>query len=151
MTGEPEYDDPDEALRAELTELKTWRDGYVEQQQMQHQAAIAEQYSESKMTEFGIPAEGDDAELQRNWIVTRAMALPAVQDQHGNIVPDIDSAYAEFRRIVPEAPQARPEVPFTPQGGQENTGVPAWSDNPIERRAQREQVMLQRLEQMRGQ
>lgn len=147
--GEPEYDDPTEALQAKLDALEQWKTSFEENQAMQRQAQIAEHYSENKMTEFGIPAEGDDAELQRNWIVTRAMALPAVQDQHGNIVPDIDSAYAEFRRIVPAAPQARPEVPFTPQGGQENTGVPAWSDNPIERRAQREALMLQRLEQMR--
>lgn len=156
---EPEYDDPYEKTAAELAELRAWKESFVEQQAIQEQAAIAKQYSENKMTEFGIPDSTDRnlpederelAGMQRDWIVTRAMALPAIQDQQGNLVPDIDTAYKEFRRMVPEAPQARPEAPFTPQGGQENTGVPAWSDNPIERRAQREALMLQALERSRA-
>jgi len=156
---EDEYLDPSEAAIKKLEELEKWRDGYVEEQQMQRQAVIAEKFSESKMTELGLPDDNDralsederaQAQLQRNWIVTRAMSLPATQDQFGNVVPDIDAAFAEFRRMVPAAPQQRPEVPFTPTGGQENTGVPKWSDDPIKRREQREQMMLQRLEQMRG-
>ena len=126
---------------------------------MKEQAAIAEHYSENKMTEFGIPdandralpeAERQVAEVQRNWIATRAMALPPIQDQFGNIVPNIDAAYAEFRQMVPEAPKARPEAPFTPQGGQENTGVPALSEDPMIRRQQREQIMMQEYERQRA-
>lgn len=157
-TGEEYYADPDEELRRELQELKQWKEEYVMTQEQREQAAIAEHYSENKMTEFGIPDDNDrslsqedreTAELTRNWIATRAMALPGVHDQFGNIVPDIETAYAEYRRMVPAAPPeptTRPEVPFTPQGGQENTGVPAFSDNPIQRRAQREALMLEALE-----
>lgn len=159
--GEPEdeYLDPDEATQRELQELKQWRDSFVTQQEQQQQAAIAEHYSENKMTELGLAddkdrnlpqTEREQAELQRNWIVTRAMALPPIQDQFGNVVPNVEAAYQEFRRIVPEAPQPRAETPFVPQGGQENTGVPAMSKDPIERRMQREQIMLQLLEQQRG-
>jgi hypothetical protein len=161
MEGEPEdeYIDPDEAVQRELQELKQWRNEFVEQQQLQQQAAIAEHYSENKMTELGIPDVTDrslppeikeQAELQRNWIVTRAMALPGIQDQSGNIVPNVEAAFQEFRRLVPQAPEPRPEVPFTPQGGQENTGVPALSSDPVIRSQQREQIMLQKLESMRG-
>ena len=158
--GEPEYEDPyadpSEALQKELAELKSWRDEFTQQTQMEKQAAIAEQYSESKMTDLGLPEvsrgnseeENQLAETQRNWIVTRAMNMPAIQDQFGNYVPDVESAFQEFRRMVPAAPQVRPETPFVPQGGQENTGVPAWSTDPLERRQQREALMLAKLEQM---
>ncbi len=138
-----EYDDPADQLRAELAEMKQWRDNYVAEQQYQRAAQYAESYSEDRLDSLGV-----DNERQREWIVSRAMLLPAIQHE-GQVVPDIEAAHREYRELLNDVQSSwvqSKEAPFTPQGGQENTGVPAWSDDPVERAAQR-QAHWARLQQ----
>ena len=81
--------------------------------------------------------------------MSRASAMPALQHE-GHIVPDVEAAYHEYQELVAFEQstwaQSKQGIPHTPTGGQENTGVPAWSDDPIQRREQRDQVMLEALQ-----
>ncbi len=145
--GEPEYtesyEDPAAAVREELASLKQEWQNFTAQQQQQAAVAAAEAYSEQKLDSLGI-----ENERQREWIVSRAAAMPALQHE-GFIVPDVEAAHAEYKEFVSEMQsswaQSKKEAPFTPAGGQENTGVPAWSDDADQRANDRQQSMLERL------
>jgi hypothetical protein len=144
-TGEPEYDyeqDPAEAVRAELNTLKQEWQNFTAAQQQQAAISAAEAYSESKLDELGV-----ENEKQREWIVSRATAMPALQHE-GFIVPDVEAAFSEYKELIgfeqSSWAQSKRDVPFTPTGGQENTGVPAMPTDPDERSAERQRRMMER-------
>jgi hypothetical protein len=91
---EPEVDefaDPSEALRAELEELKQWRDQFESSSQQQQQIQALEDYSERKLSELGL-SEDDPA---RDWIVSRAIAMNPTPD--GQL--DIEGAHRELEAL----------------------------------------------------
>lgn len=138
-----EENDPSEALRAELQALKQEWQGFTQQQQQQAAINIAEAYSENKLDSLGVQNE-----KQREWIVSRASAMPALQHE-GHIVPDVEAAYREYKELVAFEQstwaQSKQDIPHTPVGGQENTGVPAYSDDPDKRADERQHRMLEKL------
>lgn len=143
-----EYDDPNEALRAELDSLKSEWQNYTAQQQQQMAINIAESYSENKLDALGI-----ENEKQREWIVSRASAMPALEHE-GFIVPDVEAAYHDYQELVAFEQstwaQSKQGIPHTPTGGVENTGVPALSDDPHERAIQRQRIALEKYQALGG-
>jgi hypothetical protein len=128
------YEDPTDQLRAELMKMREEFQSYTQQQAHQQQVAIAEAYAESRLDDLGVQ---DDR--KREWIATRATAMPAIQYE-GHVVPDIEAAYQEYQELVKAEQQAwaqSKQAPHVAASGQENTGVPAWSDDPRERAEQR--------------
>jgi vacuolar-type H+-ATPase catalytic subunit A/Vma1 len=84
--------DPLDDLRRELHALK---EGFSQQQtqaQQQQQVALMEQHAEREMDSLGLPQE----DAVRDWIVSRAVALPPTSDG----MPDIRAAHSEFEALV---------------------------------------------------
>src|SRR5881394_3057475 len=73
---EPEvtYDDPSDALRAEIEELRSNFQNYTQQQTQAQKAYIAESYADRELNRLGV----EDERVQ-TWIKTRATAMPAIQ------------------------------------------------------------------------
>jgi hypothetical protein len=146
-----EYEDPTAAeiaqLRAEQAQIR--QELQERDQRFANERALefAESYGENRLRDLGITSE-----KQADWIASRAAAMPALQLE-GGIAPDIDAAYAEWNDMIAEQKQSwagTKDVPHTPSGGQENTGVPAWSDDPVERQAQRQAHMLEQWNARQG-
>lgn len=124
--SEPEYEDPTEALRAELEQIKQQLDNRTQEEQRAQQLEALEQYSESKLNELGL-AEKDPA---RDWIVSRAIAMPP--NAEGNL--DIEGAYQQLQAFETQRQKQWRETkraPHVPASGQAATGVPSTDDMPL--------------------
>jgi len=141
---EDPYADPYEArmekYEKELAAMQQQWQTYTTQQQQNQAIQFAEAYSEDRLDELQVADE-----RTREWIVSRATAMPALEHE-GQIVPDIDAAHNEYKELVAAEhqrwAQSKADIPHTPTGGTENTGVPAWSDDPEERANDRLQWMM---------
>lgn len=123
-----EFLDPNEQklseLERETAEMRAWR----EQQEQQAHLAQLESAVEAEMSELGIP---EDAEVLRNMLVSRAVALPATENGR----PDIKGAWAELQQLEQHFQQQWAQskrAPSVPAVGQPGTQAPNL-DNPEER------------------
>ena len=131
-----QFADPNEQLARELAELKQWRDEFTGSQQQEQYVAQIEQSVEHQLDQLG-----GLTEAQKDWIVSRAIALPPTQDG----LPDIPAAHAEFTALIDAEKQSwaksKPRTAFTSAAGQEATQVPDLNN-----REQRVEYMLSRLQ-----
>lgn len=131
-----QYTDPNEQLARELAELKQWRDEFTGAQQQEQQVARIEASVEQQLDKIGGLDEED-----KDWIVSRAIALPPTSDG----LPDIKAAYdqlvARDQKRLQSWAKTKPRSAFTSAGGQEGTQVPDLSN-----REQRQQWMLSELQ-----
>jgi vacuolar-type H+-ATPase subunit I/STV1 len=139
LIDEPEDDtqsDPNEQLARELAELKQWRDEFTGSQQQEQYVAQIEQSVEQQLDQLG-----DLSEPQKDWIVSRAIALPPTQDG----LPDIQAAHTEFQALINAEKQSwaksKPRSAFTSAAGQEATQVPD-----LDKHENRVDYMLSRLQ-----
>lgn len=140
------YDDPYQQMQARMDAYEQKFEQYTTAQQHQQQVAIAEAYAENQLDELGIP-DGKEHKTKRDWIISRATSMPAIQYE-GHVVPDVQAAYQEYTELVKAEQQAwaqSKQAPHVSAAGRENTGVPAWSDDPRERAEQRQQHMLEQI------
>lgn len=128
--------DPQEQLARELAELKQWRDEFTGAQQQEQYVATIEQSVEQQLEQIG-----GLTDKQKDWIVSRAIALPPTQEG----LPDIQAAHAEFSELINTEKQSwaktKPRSAFTSATGKEGTQVPDLND-----RQQRVDWMLSKLQ-----
>lgn len=96
------YQETDPRIRAELEELKQWRDSTTsEQQQAQHiewlDSVVGQQFGD-------LGAKLSDR--QEEWITNRAFSMPPLELPDGSKVPDIPGAFNEYQELVGEEKQA---------------------------------------------
>ena len=131
-----QYQDPNEQLARKLAELEQWRDEFTGTQQQQEQVAAIEASVEQQLERIG-----GLSDPQKDWIVSRAIALPPTQDG----LPDIQAAHTEFQALINAEKQAwaktKPRSAFTSAGGQEATQVPNLAN-----REERQAWMLSRYQ-----
>lgn len=117
-----QFDDPTEALRRELEQLKQTVSGDLTARQQQEQIASLEAAAESAMDTLKVPAD----ESVRDWLVSRAVALPATP----NGTLDIEGAYREFGALMDAQKKTWADTKrthaFSPGGG-EGTQAPDLS------------------------
>jgi hypothetical protein len=121
------YEDPTEQLRAELrAELQ--QELSKRDQAVAHAKAVeyAQTYADSKLDALGV-----EDETVRGWIETKATAMPALQDEHGFVVPDVEAAFEEYKTLI-NAEKKRwgntKTGTVAATEGQANTGVPSWKN-----------------------
>jgi hypothetical protein len=148
------YEDPTEQLRAELRAELQQELSKRDQADLHKQAVLyAQDYADAKLDEIGVDKKqyGEDADKIREWIETKATAMPALQDEHGFVVPDIEAAYEEYKALV-NAEKKRWGNTKTgvvaASEGQANTGVPSWKNeqDPDKRREMRNAWAQEQLE-----
>ena len=123
------YEDPTEQLRAELRaefqqELSKRDQAALHAQAVEH----AQNYAETKLNELGV-----EDEKVREWIELKSTAMPALRDEHGNVVPDVEAAYEEYKDFVNTVKKNWGNTKtgtVAATEGQSNTGVPAWKNEP---------------------
>jgi hypothetical protein len=135
-----QYADPTDQLRRELEQLKQQFTGDLSARQQQEQIAVLEGIAEQNMDHLGVPK--DDA--VRDWIVSRAVALPATPEGH----PNVEAAYQEFQQLIDSQKKqwasTKRTQHFAPGGG-EGTQAPDLSTH-----SGRVQHMLSRLQSDEG-
>jgi hypothetical protein len=123
-----EYEDPYADLRQELDELKAWK----EQNTTQEREAAAFEYLNGhiaqEVSRVGLDQLNDKA---RDWVVSRALALPGIPAPPGaphDELPNIEAAYQEWQDLVTEEQRNWAKVkrgaPYVPPGGQPANEVP---------------------------
>jgi hypothetical protein len=131
-----QYDDPTDALRAELEQLKQTVSGDLTARQQQEQIASLEAAAESSMDTLQVPKD----EAVRDWLVSRAVALPPTK--HGTL--DIEQAWKQFGALMDAQKKTWANTKrthaFAPGGG-EGTQAPDLSTH-----AGRVQHMLTQLQ-----
>lgn len=131
-----QYSDPNEQLARELAELKAWRDEFTGQQQQEQYVAQIEASVEQQLDQLG-----NLSDPQKDWIVSRAIALPPTQEG----LPDIPAAHAEFQALINAEKQAwagtKPRSAFTTAAGQQASQVPD-----LDKHEKRVDYMLSRLQ-----
>jgi hypothetical protein len=131
-----QYDDPTDALRAELEQLKQTVSGDLTARQQQEQIASLEAAAESSMDTLQVPKD----EAVRDWLVSRAVALPPTE--HGTL--DIEQAWKQFGALMDAQKKTWANTKrthaFAPGGG-EGTQAPDLSTH-----AGRVQHMLTQLQ-----
>jgi hypothetical protein len=142
-----EYLDPTEQLRAELrAELQ--QELGKRDLAAQHETAIlyAQNYADEKLDALGV----EDAVI-REWIETKATAMPALQDEQGFVVPDVEAAYEEYQSLINAEKKrwgnTKTDV-VTASEGQSNTGVPAWKNeqDPDKRKLMRDAWAMEQIQ-----
>jgi hypothetical protein len=141
------YEDPTEQLRAELrAELQ--QELSKRDQAAQHEQAVlyAQNYADVKLNDLGV-----DNDKIREWIETKATAMPALQDEHGFVVPDIEAAYEEYKELLNVEKKRWGNTKtgvVAASEGQANTGVPSWKNeqDPDKRKEMRNAWAMEQLE-----
>jgi len=134
------YDDPSEALRAEIAAQRQEFQQFKQELTQSQQVQIAESFADRELDKLGV----QDERVQE-WIKTRATAMPAIQYE-GHIVPDVQAAYDDYQELMnaeKERWRQSKQTTHVQPGGQENTGVQNWSDDPVERAQQRQAYMIE--------
>lgn len=111
-----QYEDPTDALQARIDQLESRLNGRDEQDQRAQQIQALEEFSERKMTDLGIPQD----DPTRDWIVSRAIALPP--DNDGNL--NLQGAYEELQQLqthMQKQWQQTKRAPRAPGSGQQAT------------------------------
>lgn len=141
------YEDPTEQLRAELRAEFQQELSKRDQAKAHAEAvAIAENYAETKLDALKV-----EDEKTRDWIALKATAMPALQDEHGNVVPDVEAAYEEYQALV-NAEKKRwgntKTGTVTASEGQSNTGVPSWKNeqDPDKRKLMRDTWAMEQVQ-----
>jgi hypothetical protein len=145
---EDESHDPTEQLRAELRQEFQQELSKRDQTLANERAAmLAQNYAESQFAALDIPEKSK----ARDWIETKAMAMPGIHDEFGNVVPDIQAAHLEWVDAMNEVKQGwgntkRNTVVATE--GLENTGVPTWRNeqDPDKRKLMRDAWAHEQIE-----
>ena len=118
-----QFADPNEQLARELAELKQWRDEFTGSQQQEQYVANIEASVEQQLEQIG-----GLTDKQKDWIVSRAIALPPTQEG----LPDIQAAHSEFSELINAEKQSwaktKPRSAFTTAAGKEGTQVPDLND-----------------------
>lgn len=133
------YQETDPRIRAELEELKQWRDSTTsEQQQSQHiewlDTIVGEQFGElgTQLTD-----------KQEEWITNRAFSMPPREMPDGSKVPDIPGAFKDYQELVAEEKQSwakSKRAPHVSAVGTAGTQVPN-----LDNRQERLDWMAERL------
>lgn len=138
--SDTQYDDPTEALRAELEQLKQTVSGDLTARQQQEQIAALETAAEQSMDTLQVPQD----EALRDWLVSRAVALPPTEHGHLNI----EAAWQQFGQLMDAQKKSWADTKrthaFAPGGG-EGTQAPDLSTH-----AGRVQHMLSQLNNGEG-
>jgi hypothetical protein len=123
---EQEWVDPTDELRAELNELKQWRDQRTQAEQEQEQlqkitASVDDQFK---------AANADLDPATREWVTTRALNMDPREDGMPDIAGALEAygAWIEGQQQKWEQDRKRPRAPRIPSGGQEGTSAPDLSD-----------------------
>jgi hypothetical protein len=147
LGGDDVYEDPTEQLRAELRAEFQQELSRRDQATANEQAVLyAQNYADNKLNELGV-----EDETIRNWIETKATAMPALQDEHGLVVPDIEAAVEEYKALI-NAEKKRwgntKTGAVAASEGQSNTGVPAWKNeqDPDKRKLMRNEWALEQIQ-----
>ena len=117
--------DPNEDLRRELDELKSWKENLTAEQAQAQQLKVLEQSVNEQFT--AIP---DLNPADREWVEDRALTrLPAREDG----MPDIQAAYQALverdNRLLAERAKRRKSAPTFASGGKEGTQAPDLDDD----------------------
>ena len=145
------YEDPTEQLRAELRaefqqELSKRDQAVAHEQAVQH----AQNYADTKLNELKV-----EDETVRSWIETKAASMPALQDEHGLVVPDVEAAYEEYKALI-NAEKKRwgntKTGTVAASEGQSNTGVPSWKNeqDPDKRKLMRDAWAMEQIQLRQG-
>lgn len=121
-------DDPYAEVRSELEELKAWK----AQNDTQAREAAAFDYLNGHIaTEVDRVGLNQLDEKTRDWVISRALALPGVPAPPGaphDELPNIEAAYKEWQDLVTEQQRSWAKVkrgaPYVPPGGQSAIEVP---------------------------
>jgi len=121
-------DDPYAEVRSELEELKAWK----AQNDTQAREAAAFDYLNGHIaTEVDRVGLNQLDEKTRDWVISRALALPGVPAPPGaphDELPNIEAAYKEWQDLVTEQQRSWAKVkrgaPYVPPGGQPANEVP---------------------------
>jgi hypothetical protein len=142
-----EYLDPTEQLRAEL-KAELQQELSKRDLAKQHEEAIlyAQNYADEKLDALKV----EDAVI-REWIETKATAMPALQDENGFVVPDVEAAYEEYQALINAEKKrwgnTKTNVVAASEG-QSNTGVPAWKNeqDPDKRKLMRDAWAMEQIQ-----
>lgn len=142
-TDDTQHQDPYDQLRAEIQALKGEFSQRAQQEQQQAQIAQMEQHAENEMNSLGLPQ--DDS--VRDWIVSRAVALPPAQDG----MLDIRAAHQEFEALITAQKKQWADTKRThavSPVGQAGTQTPDWD---AMSRSQRDEYMTERIRSLEQQ
>lgn len=131
--GDDQLYETDPRMRAELEELKAWREQTTSQQQSEANYAAFRQVADPEMQRIGVPDGLYDV------IAEAALGLPPVHTPQGQR-PDIQGAWTQFEQMaeqfaaIPAVQTAvkkawantKPTAAFTQPGGRDGQGVPAF-------------------------
>jgi len=118
-------DDPVESLRAELNELREWRDSLTQQEQQAAETEFVTNWSHEQLDELGVT----DPETKQ-WIFERALSMPHLKPQPGmptNWLPDLKSAHEQYRVWADNQMRTwakTKQAPYVPSGGLPANEVP---------------------------
>jgi len=141
------YEDPTEQLRAELRAELQQELSKRDQAAAQADAiAYAEAHAESKLDELKVQSE-----KARDWIALKATAMPALRDENGFVVPDIEAAYEEYTGFINDVKKSWGNTKtgaVAASEGQANTGVPAWKNeqDPDKRKLMRDAWAMEQIQ-----
>lgn len=121
------YEDPTEQLRAELEELKAWKDSLTQNERQQVEQEFTSAYAHEQLDELGVDPE--DTETRR-LVFERALSLPRLRPLPGMPVDglvDMKSAYEQitaYQTSMFDRWRKTKRAPFVPPGGQSANEVP---------------------------
>lgn len=145
--GSDEYVDPTEQLRAELrAEFQQELSARDQRAALEGAANHAMEFADRALDKLKV-----EDEKVREWIETRATAMPAIHDDEGFVVPDIEAAYKDYQDLINAEKQRWGN---TKQGvvaateGQSNTGVPNWRNeqDPHQRKLMRDAWAMEQVQ-----
>lgn len=133
-------DDPVAALQAQIAALQEQYTGDKQQQSQQQQIAHLEQVTEQALDGLKVP----DEDGIRDWIVSRAVALPP--NEQG--FPDVKTAYEEFNALINAQKKSwatTKRAPHIAASGVEGNQAPKLHEMP---RDQRDEYLARRLQDL---